>query len=791
MSGDNTFTSTTIALSAGALNLQSNNSLGASGTSQTLTITSGAMLELQNTITLPSTKAIVANGTGVNVQGAVNNIADSNTITAAIDLGATGVRINSTSGTLTITNGITGSAENITFGGAGNITSNGSIATTSGTVTKDGAGTLTLTVASSYTGITTISAGVVNIRNNTGLGTVAAGTTIASGAALELQGTITLASGETIGVSGTGISSNGAIRNIQDSNIIQGAVTLNATSSVGSDSGTLTISGTITGSGSIGLTKVGAATVSVATTNVGGDLTISAGTLSATGTITVGGNWSNSGTFTAGSATVTLNGSATQTLSGTMTGSSAFNTLTVTNASGTNASDCERTSFVPSIDFAAAATATNMTFVTASTRVEFNDSSTYTFTNINWNGQASGTRIYFRNSAASGTWLLKVTGTQTAVSFINVSRSDASVAGGNAIAANDGTNVDCTNNTNWTFTAGTTYEQADYRFGNEPEDTSTDSDYSGAPAENTAFSAGLTGGSFRLRMLLHVGGTNLALNGQTFKLQYGEKTTSACTSGVIWGDLATASGVLRYQNGTPADGDNITSNVGDPDHSGHTKQYQDYEEANNFTNSVSAINVGQDGVWSFAIQNNSGVGGKRYCFKAVKSDGSDLDTYTFYPEVIIDEELVFSLDSTSKNFGVVQPGGNPTDVTSTLTTSTNSSTGYVVYAWSSQLMTMGSFTLANWTGTNATPTTFGNGSFGFGYTTDDADLTGGTNNRFTSGGAKYAGFVQTGPGDPVSDRTTGPVSSAQNVISYRLAASGSQAAGTYTTTIVYVCSVTF
>ncbi|MEX1051795.1 MAG: hypothetical protein WEC83_00170, partial [Patescibacteria group bacterium] len=172
---------------------------------------------------------------------------------------------------------------------------------------------------------------------------------------------------------------------------------------------------------------------------------------------------------------------------------------------------------------------------------------------------------------------------------------------------------------------------------------------------------------------------------------------------------------------------------------------------------------------------------------------ADLTAYNQYPEVIVDEELIFTLDATSKNFGVIQPGGNPTDVSSTLTASTNSSTGYVVYAWSTQLMTMGSFTLPDWTGTNATPTTFGNGSFGFGYTTDDAALAAGTGDpdRFTNGGAKYAGFVHAGPGDPVADRTTGPVSLQDNIIGYRIAASGSQAAGPYSTIIVYVCSVTF
>lgn len=198
--------------------------------------------------------------------------------------------------------------------------------------------------------------------------------------------------------------------------------------------------------------------VTTDTANGGGNLTITAGTLDTVSSsnfpITVGGNWSNSGTFTARNGTVTFNGAAQQTLSGTMTSASAFYDLTVTNASGANASDCELTGFTASVVFATAATAShNLTFTTASSRIQYHDTATYTFANINWNGQATGTKIYFRDSVATAghTWLLKVTGTQTAVSYLNVSHSDASVAGGTTIDASDGTNTNCGTNTSWNF----------------------------------------------------------------------------------------------------------------------------------------------------------------------------------------------------------------------------------------------------------------------------------------------------------------------------------------------------
>lgn len=195
--------------------------------------------------------------------------------------------------------------------------------------------------------------------------------------------------------------------------------------------------------------------------NLTGGLNIgSNATLDTTGTnynITLAGNWANSGVFTANSGTVTLNSTtATQSLSGTMTGSSAFYNLVITNNFGTGASDDERTSFVPGVDFnAAAKTSGTFTITTASVKVEYESAQTFEFTNVNWNGQDAGTRIYFRSSVAgSGNWLLKVPGTQTSVAYVNVSRSDASTPGGPAIDASvSGTSYDGGNNPNWIFIA--------------------------------------------------------------------------------------------------------------------------------------------------------------------------------------------------------------------------------------------------------------------------------------------------------------------------------------------------
>lgn len=115
-----------------------------------------------------------------------------------------------------------------------------------GTLTKSGSGTLILSGANSYAGATSISAGVLNIQNNSALGSTAGTTSVASGAALQIQGNITV-TGENITIVGGGGASNGAIRNISGSNTWTGNVTVSsaATTRIGSDAGTLLISGNV------------------------------------------------------------------------------------------------------------------------------------------------------------------------------------------------------------------------------------------------------------------------------------------------------------------------------------------------------------------------------------------------------------------------------------------------------------------------------------------------------------------------------------------------------------------
>ncbi len=191
---------------------------------------------------------------------------------------------------------------------------------------------------------------------------------------------------------------------------------------------------------------------------------------------------------------------------------------------------------------------------------------------------------------------------------------------------------------------------------------------------------------------------------------------------------------------------------------------------------------------SVRAYNNAGM-----VSSAVDSDG-----------VKVIPSLSFSLSSTAVNFGELNSINNFTATGYTTTTvSTNAYNGYIITAWETSLLTNASGdTIANWSGTNSAPTTWSgncsnNNECGFGYTTNDSNLSGGTADRFTNGGPKYAGFTTSGPGDPVADHTTkidgstGEVSGEQFVVTYKVSVNSTQAAGTYNTTIVYVATAQY
>ncbi len=202
--------------------------------------------------------SLVFDSTGVGVRPLPNNdfaaATSFGTITVAVGGYTLGGNSVSLTTDLTASNASGSSTVSLVIGGAG-------------TVTKSGAGTLVLSGANTFTGTTTINAGVVNIQNATALGTTAAGTTVASGARLELQGGIAVGA-EALTINGSG-GGSGALLNVSGSNSWAGAISQGSASTIGSTAGTLTGTGGITNGGFL-LTVAGAGNTTLSTTAISG-----------------------------------------------------------------------------------------------------------------------------------------------------------------------------------------------------------------------------------------------------------------------------------------------------------------------------------------------------------------------------------------------------------------------------------------------------------------------------------------------------------------------------------------
>jgi len=161
----------------------------------------------------------------------------------------------------------------------------------------------------------------------------------------------------------------------------------------------------------------------------------------------------------------------------------------------------------------------------------------------------------------------------------------------------------------------------------------------------------------------------------------------------------------------------------------------------------------------------------------------------------VDVSITFGVSSSTVTFDPLTPANTYTDATKStiITTSTNAYNGYIVYGSETGALTFGSNTIPDYSGTNANPTAWS--GTGFGYTTSDSSLTGGTTDRFTSGGAKYAGFTTASPGDPIADHigpvVETPITNEEFTISYRVTANAGVPAGRYTTKLIYIVVPTY
>ncbi|MEK0437030.1 MAG: hypothetical protein RLZZ233_1, partial [Verrucomicrobiota bacterium] len=231
---------------------------GFSSVTSTLRL-SNATLDLNGftigTLTRPINSVLLESGTLRNVTEINGGGALSKTTSGVLILEG----INAFSGALTVSAGTLQVGTGLTSGtlGTGAVVNNADLVINragtyavanaisgTGAVTSSGSGTVILSGANSYAGLTSVSAGVLAVANGTALGTVAGGTTVASGASLEFRGGVTVGA-EALAVSGTGASGIGAVRNLSGVNAFGGAVTLGGATLFRSEAGTLTLSGAL------------------------------------------------------------------------------------------------------------------------------------------------------------------------------------------------------------------------------------------------------------------------------------------------------------------------------------------------------------------------------------------------------------------------------------------------------------------------------------------------------------------------------------------------------------------
>ncbi|MGC2235985.1 MAG: Calx-beta domain-containing protein [Pyrinomonadaceae bacterium] len=307
-------------------------------------------------------------------------------------------------------------AQNVSI--AGNWTQAGTFTTGTGTVTFNGSSSYTRTGTGGFGNIAVNSGSLLSLGSaltvSTAMtvnGTLLCGIQTVSGA-----GSFTLASGATLGIGSTaGITASGATGNIQTTTrsfntgagyVYNGGANQAAGNGLPASVTNLTIADT-------GISPTNVVTGATAQT-VTGAFNIQQGTyLAGTGTLAVGGNFSNSGTFTHNNGTVSLNGTGAQTIAGNTT----FNILSAT-----------------------ASTARTLSFTAAST--------TTVAANLILTG-ASGQLLSLRSTIPGVAWNLVAPAAQT-VNFADA--RDSNAGSGQTVRATN--SVDTANNVNWSFSAG-------------------------------------------------------------------------------------------------------------------------------------------------------------------------------------------------------------------------------------------------------------------------------------------------------------------------------------------------
>jgi len=338
--------------------------------------------------------------------------------------GAAAITSDATSGVATFNNRIalTNATPTIAVNSANTLTLAGPVSGAATSLTKTGTGTLVLSGANTYTGLTTVSAGVLSAANDLALGTTANNTTVANNGSLELQGNITIAF-ETLNLTGDGATvgadtSGGALRNLSGNNLVTGAVTLAAATTVQSDAGTLNINGGI--SGAFPLTVEGAGN-----TTINGIVGTGAGTIikNDTGTLTLANANTYTGATTINAGTVTVTNALGL---GTVAGGTTVNSGATLNLNGVTVAETNLSLNTGSLTSTGTSTASSAIALTGSNTI-----GTATATdNLTLSGVVSGAGGLTKTGAGTAT----LTGANTYLGETNVSAGTLILSGAGSVS---------------------------------------------------------------------------------------------------------------------------------------------------------------------------------------------------------------------------------------------------------------------------------------------------------------------------------------------------------------------
>jgi autotransporter-associated beta strand protein len=191
-------------------------------------------------ITQWSAPTVTKTGTGKMTFTGANNYTGTTTISTGV------FQVGDGSTTGSISDGSVVNNASVIFKRSNDYTISNAISGT-GTVQKLGAGTLTFSGGNSYTGVTTVTQGVLKLGATNALGTIAGNTVVSDGAAIDLNG-MTLSPAEPLTINGTGLSSNGVLYNSSTTAVtLPSPITLGAAALIKGGSANLTISGAING----------------------------------------------------------------------------------------------------------------------------------------------------------------------------------------------------------------------------------------------------------------------------------------------------------------------------------------------------------------------------------------------------------------------------------------------------------------------------------------------------------------------------------------------------------------